>query len=124
TAALTIAPSSPRTPTRPYPRPTCARPRRPWTSTPPASADPAMRRVACCLLILLVPAAAWPQAVYRWTAPDGTPHYGDRADLQGAAERVVEVPVQVEPSAVARLRIEPSADGALAWIDNLLAGPV
>lgn len=83
-----------------------------------------MRRVACCLLILLVPAAAWPQAVYRWTAPDGTPHYGDRADLQGAAERVVEVPVQVEPSAVARLRIEPSADGALAWIDNLLAGPV
>ena len=84
-----------------------------------------MRGLAACLL-LLSPAAVLAQSgtIYRWTDPDGVAHYGDRADAQAAPTGVAEMSIRTEPSAVARLRIEPDGDGALAWIDNLLGGPI
>lgn len=84
------------------------------------------RRAAAWLLLLAVPGGALAQtgAVYRWTDAQGVAHYGDRADLQAAPHGAIEVPVRSEPAAVAHLRIETDGEGALAWIDNLLAGPI
>jgi murein DD-endopeptidase MepM/ murein hydrolase activator NlpD len=58
-------------------------------------------------------AQAHPGLVHRWT------------DAAGAARgEVSAVPSRSEPAAVARLRLEPSGEGYLAWIDNVLAGPI
>lgn len=85
-----------------------------------------MRRAATCLALLLAPAAAGvgAQTLYRWTDDAGVAHYGDRADAAGARGEVAEIPLRIEPSAVARLRVEPRAGGHLAWVDNALAGPI
>jgi len=60
---------------------------------------------------------------YRWTDADGITHYGDHQPQQPGVE-VSTVPVFVEPTAIARLRIEPHGDAYYAWADNRLAGPI
>ncbi len=69
-------------------------------------------------------ALAQPPQVYRWTDRDGTPHYTDRLPPGAEAASAVAIRFQDGPSAMARLRIEDSAGGHLAWVDNLLAGPI
>ncbi|MCR6662817.1 MAG: M23 family metallopeptidase [Luteimonas sp.] len=87
-----------------------------------------MRRLLACasLLLLLVPAITCAQSgrIYRWSDLNGTTHYGDRADADARQAQGVEIPIHIEPAAVARLRIEPRGDNQLAWIDNALAGPI
>lgn len=84
--------------------------------------------VACTLLgagLLLGTASA--AKVYRWTGPDGIVHYGDHPPdraQQARARDLRVIPVLVEPSAVARLRLEPRNGQYLAWADNLLGGPI
>jgi len=65
--------------------------------------------------------------VYRWTGTDGVVHYGDHPPdrkQQAHARNVQVIPVRAEPSAVARLRLEPRNGQYLAWADNLLGGPI
>ena len=65
--------------------------------------------------------------VYRWTDNSGTVHYGDRAPTvqqQHHARNLRIIPVRAEPGAVARLRLENQDGRALAWADNMLAGPI
>lgn len=75
------------------------------------------------LLAALVPMQAGAQ-VYRWVDRNGVVHYGDRQPGNTAASRVRVIPVAVEPSAIARLRVEPGDGEYLAWADNSLAGPI
>lgn len=63
--------------------------------------------------------------IYRWTDAKGVVHYGDRApDARAVHARVTRIPVQVEPGAMARLRLENDNGRYLAWADNTLAGPI
>lgn len=67
--------------------------------------------------------------IYRWTDRNGVTHYGDSAPSgkQSDAVRagsVKEIRVQVEPSAIARLRVESDEGRYLAFADNTLAGPI
>lgn len=62
--------------------------------------------------------------VYRWTDAAGNVQYGDRVDPQVPERQVAVSRVRAEPSAIARLRIEPGDGAQLAWVDNLLAGPI
>ncbi len=84
------------------------------------------RRAWCALLLLLASSVVHAQSgrIYRWSDLNGTTHYGDRAGDDARQGSVAEIPVRIEPSAVARLRIEPRGDNQLAWIDNALAGPI
>ncbi|RPE80970.1 peptidoglycan DD-metalloendopeptidase family protein [Vulcaniibacterium tengchongense] len=67
--------------------------------------------------------AAGAAKVYRWTDRNGVTHYGDHVpDAPPAA--VQAIPVQAEPGAIARLRLEQDGERYLAWADNRLAGPV
>lgn len=84
--------------------------------------------LACTLLcaFLFVPTASATK-IYRWTGADGIAHYGDRppdAKQQGHARDLKVIPVRAEPSAVARLRLEPRNGQYLAWADNMLGGPI
>jgi murein DD-endopeptidase MepM/ murein hydrolase activator NlpD len=85
--------------------------------------------VGAALLVAAVAALSlqWAPAragqVYRWTDADGITHYGDRRPARTDVEVSV-VPVFVEPTAIAQLRIEPVEGGWHAWADNRLAGPV
>jgi murein DD-endopeptidase MepM/ murein hydrolase activator NlpD len=93
---------------------------------PRARLAPAL--VACALLCAgLFPAAAPAARIYRWTGADGVVHYGDRppdSRQQAHARNLRVIPVRAEPSAVARLRLEPRNGQYLAWADNLLGGPI
>jgi murein DD-endopeptidase MepM/ murein hydrolase activator NlpD len=84
--------------------------------------------IACMLLCASLPCATASAAkVYRWTGADGVVHYGDRPPdrkQQAHARNVQVIPVRAEPSAVARLRLEPRNGQYLAWADNLLGGPI
>ena len=87
-----------------------------------------MRR-ACALLSVLLLLLAAPDAragdqVYRWVDAQERVHYGDRAPGNVTAGKVRTIPVPVEPSAVARLRVEAGDGEYLAWADNRLAGPI
>lgn len=66
--------------------------------------------------------------VYKWTDRNGVTHYGDRAPQgatsAGTPSRITVIPVQAEPSAIARLRVERSGERYLAWADNSLGGPI
>lgn len=80
------------------------------------------RRLPAVAVALVLAGATQAADVYRWTDAQGRVHYADRVDPGiSAAERVA---APVEAAAVARLRVEPDADGAAAWVDNLLAGPI
>ncbi len=78
---------------------------------------------ALALLFVLgsIPATA---QVYRWVDRNGVVHYGDRQPGNAAASKVRVIPVPVEPSAIARLRVEAGSGEYLAYADNSLAGPI
>lgn len=80
------------------------------------------RLPAVAVAALALAGAAQAADVYRWTDDQGRIHYADRVDP--AIADVERIAAPVEAAAVARLRVEPDADGALAWVDNLLAGPI
>jgi murein DD-endopeptidase MepM/ murein hydrolase activator NlpD len=84
-------------------------------------------RAAALLLALACIAAGAVHAgdkVYRWVDKQGRVHYGDRPPAGAAAAKVRTIPVPVEPTAIARLRVEAGDGEYLAWADNLLAGPI
>ena len=58
--------------------------------------------------------------VYRWTDADGVPHYGDRSPAEPAGE-VRTIPVLVEPTAIAGLRIEAAVSGDIYFWSTLAA---
>ena len=62
--------------------------------------------------------------VYRWVDKQGVVHYGDRQPGNAAVSKVRVIPVAVEASAIARLRVEAGNGDYLAWADNSLAGPI
>ena len=77
------------------------------------------------LLLLLAAPGAWAgDKVYRWVDAQGRVHYGDRAPGNVTAGKMRTIPVPVEPSAVAWLRVEAGDGEYLAWADNRLAGPI
>lgn len=78
---------------------------------------------ALALLVALLPVAGRAQ-VYRWVDKNGVVHYGDRQPGNAAVSKVRVIPVPVEPSAIARLRVEAGDGEYLAFADNSLAGPI
>ena len=87
-----------------------------------------MRSLAAAL-VLAVLAAAWSPAtaddkVYRWVDNNGRVHNGDRPPANATPMKVHAIPVPVESSAIASLRIEAGDGEYLAWADNRLAGPI
>ncbi len=81
-----------------------------------------------CMTLAGACAAAWTApleagTVYRWTDGNGVTHYGDHHP-DGPTTRVTEIPVEAEPDAIARLRVEADGGRYLAWADNTLAGPI
>lgn len=73
---------------------------------------------------LLLAASVQGSGIYRWTDAQGRVHYADHAGADAAGGAVQRLDAPAGPSAVARLRVEPGEDGALAWVDNLIAGPI
>ncbi len=83
--------------------------------------------LAALLVPALLLASASPRAggqVYRWTDKQGRVHYGDRPPANAAPAKVRTIAVPVEPTAIAKLRVEPGEGEYLAWADNHLAGPI
>lgn len=80
------------------------------------------------LAALTLLAAACPRSgqaqVYRWVDRSGVVHYGDHQPANATVSKVRVIPVPVEPSAIARLRVEATDGGYLAYADNSLAGPI
>ncbi|MDH5834674.1 peptidoglycan DD-metalloendopeptidase family protein [Luteimonas kalidii] len=74
-------------------------------------------------LALLAATTAQASQVYRWTDPQGRAHYADRVDGTATGD-VSRIALPAGPTVVARLRVEADAHGVLAWVDNLLAGPI
>lgn len=62
--------------------------------------------------------------VYRWVDRNGRVHYGDRPPASATPMKVRAIPVPVEPSAIARLRVEAGDGEYLAYADNSLSGPI
>lgn len=89
-----------------------------------ASRRRAIALLACAFACALPAAQAG--KVYRWVDKNGVVHYGDRApDAKATQGRAVKViPVQAEPGAMVRLRVESSDGQYLAWADNALSGPI
>ncbi|MEO6155004.1 MAG: M23 family metallopeptidase [Thermomonas sp.] len=87
-----------------------------------------LRPLLASFAVLAVLAAFLPQPgraqVYRWVDRNGVVHYGDRQPGNAAASKVRVIPVPVEPSAIARLRVEAGDGEYLAYADNSLAGPI
>lgn len=79
---------------------------------------------AAVAVVALAAGAAQSSAIYRWTDPQGQPHYADRVDDGVAADGLQRIELPGEAAAVARLRLEPGDAGPLAWVDNLLPGPI
>jgi len=77
---------------------------------------------------LLMAFGAGAAKIYRWTDRGGITHYGDHvpdaAPSQYNADSLKVIPVEGEPTAIARLRIENDGDRFLAFADNRLSGPV
>ena len=90
-------------------------------------APPPPARLWPALLAALVAAAGVAHAgkVYKWTDRNGVVHYGDRPpDANAAVKQVKVIPVQAQPGAMVRLRVENSDGAYMAWADNTLAGPI
>ena len=79
-------------------------------------------RLPAMVVALALAGATHAADVYRWTDSQGRTHYADRVDPGVAGAERIAAPV--EAAAVARLRVEPDDDATLAWVDNLLAGPI
>ena len=79
--------------------------------------------LAASLLVAAAPSHAGDK-VYRWVDKNGRVHYGDRPPANAAPAKVRAIPVPVEPSAIARLRVEAGDGEYLAYADNSLAGPI
>ncbi|HWS76892.1 MAG TPA: M23 family metallopeptidase [Thermomonas sp.] len=75
-------------------------------------------------LVLALSAAHAGDQVYRWVDKNGRVHYGDRPPASATPMKVRAIPVPVEPSAIARLRVEAGDGEYLAYADNSLAGPI
>lgn len=93
----------------------------------PLTKTRALRHGLPLLLCLSVLCAASAQAakVYRWKDANGTVRYGDQPPSGKASHGPVKViPVEIQPGAIARLRIVRAEDGYQAWAENALAGPV
>lgn len=74
-------------------------------------------------------AAAMPLAVagtmYQWTDANGVNHYGDRRPQDAKAQvHASTIPAFVEPTAIARLRIEARGSEYYVWAENHLSGPI
>ena len=101
----------------------------PQPTTVPMS-TPRKISIAVGLLALAGSAAVADAAkIYRWTDRNGVTHYGDNAPSGQQVDAVRagsvrEIRVQVEPSAIARLRVESEEGRYLAFADNTLAGPI
>ncbi|MCJ0825752.1 M23 family metallopeptidase [Luteimonas sp. 50] len=90
-------------------------------------APPPPARLWPALLAALVATAGVAHAgkVYKWTDRNGVVHYGDRPpDANAAVKHVKVIPVQAQPGAMVRLRVENSDGAYMAWADNTLAGPI
>jgi hypothetical protein len=88
---------------------------------------PALVRLLPALLAALVAVAGAAHAgkVYKWTDRNGVVHYGDSPpDANAAARNVKVIPVQAQPGAMVRLRVESENGAYMAWADNTLAGPI
>ncbi|WP_206861478.1 peptidoglycan DD-metalloendopeptidase family protein [Lysobacter changpingensis] len=72
---------------------------------------------------LLTAFGAGAAKIYRWTDRNGITHYGDHVP-DAPPSQVKTIPVEGEPGAIARLRIENDGDRFLAFADNRLSGPV
>lgn len=72
---------------------------------------------------LLTAFGAGAAKIYRWTDRAGITHYGDHVPDAPPAQ-VKTIPVEGEPGAIARLRIENDGDRFLAFADNRLSGPI
>ncbi|TDK24442.1 M23 family peptidase [Luteimonas aestuarii] len=81
---------------------------------------------SAAILALLVPASADAQSgrIYRWSDLNGSTRYSDRTEGHATQGGIAEIPIRVEPAAVARLRFEHRDGRHLAWIDNTLGGPI
>lgn len=91
------------------------------------SLRPTLACLLPALLAALVAASGAAQAgkVYKWTDRNGVVHYGDRPpEAKTAASPVTVIPVQAQPGAMVRLRVENDRGAYLAWADNTLAGPI
>ena len=76
---------------------------------------------------LLAAFGAGAAKIYRWTDRAGITHYGDHvpdAAPSQMKDSLKVIPVEGEPSAIARLRIENDGERLLAFADNRLSGPV
>jgi murein DD-endopeptidase MepM/ murein hydrolase activator NlpD len=76
---------------------------------------------------LLMAFGAGAAKIYRWTDRAGITHYGDHvpdASPSQMKDSLKVIPVEGEPSAIARLRIENDGERFLAFADNHLSGPV
>jgi murein DD-endopeptidase MepM/ murein hydrolase activator NlpD len=76
---------------------------------------------------LLAAFGAGAAKIYRWTDRAGITHYGDHvpdAAPSQMKDSLKVIPVEGEPSAIARLRIENDGERFLAFADNRLSGPV
>lgn len=85
-----------------------------------------LRRHATWILgsvALLTAFGAGAAKIYRWTDRSGITHYGDHVP-DAPSSQVHTIPVEGEPSAIARLRIENDGDRFLAFADNRLSGPI
>ena len=74
---------------------------------------------AATLLACAIEARA--SEVWRWTDADGTPHYADRPAPDARSPRRT---ADSAPAAIARLRMEQADGESLAWVQNLLDGPI
>lgn len=80
--------------------------------------------ILIAVLVSLLATAQATDRVYRWVDKQGRVHYGDRPPANALPSRIRTIPVQVEPTAIARLRVEPGNGEYLAYADNRLAGPI
>ena len=90
---------------------------------PPLRAHRRLTPITLALLLAALSPLAAGQ-VYRWVDKQGRVHYGDRPPANAATAKIRTIPVPVEPTAIARLRIEPGDGEYLAYADNSLAGPI
>ncbi|MBB1060071.1 peptidoglycan DD-metalloendopeptidase family protein [Marilutibacter spongiae] len=91
----------------------------------PSRRPPPFATCAALLALWLATGPAPVQAgtVYRWTDRNGVTHYGDHQP-DAPTTPVSEIPVDAEPGAIARLRVEADGGRYLAWADNTLDGPI